>query len=199
MPSGQGGPRTPMHPGQSRQRLRLGLRPRVHPGGRPLDLPSPPGGPCAVLERHRARGHHARPSRHRHRDHLSSRPLGALRLLVQPHSGQSFTFDINGQPSESECHPRHPYGHSVSGPLRRQQIPGSWVLEFQDLDAGTTGGCRRSIAAVLCRPMTLNDRRLLPTFCPQMIKGLTAVTSGQALDLLCYRVAPTGFEPALPP
>jgi hypothetical protein len=32
-----------------------------------------------------------------------------------------------------------------------------------------------------------------------MIKGLTAVTSDQALDLQLTEVAPTGFEPALPP
>jgi hypothetical protein len=36
--------------------------------------PLPPSTPCAVMERRRARGHHARPPWHRHRDHLSSRP-----------------------------------------------------------------------------------------------------------------------------
>jgi hypothetical protein len=32
-----------------------------------------------------------------------------------------------------------------------------------------------------------------------MIKDPTAADSDQALDLLLRRVAPTGFEPALPP
>jgi uncharacterized protein YjbI with pentapeptide repeats len=59
---------------------------------------------------------------------------------------------------------------------------GPWVSKT--LMPRRQGGCRRSIPAVLCRPMTLNDSRPLPTFCPQMIKGLTAVTSDQALDLL---------------
>jgi catechol 2,3-dioxygenase-like lactoylglutathione lyase family enzyme len=40
-------------------------------------------------------------------------------------------------------------------------------------------GCRRSIPAILCHRMTLDDRHPLPTFCPQTIKGLTAVTSDQ--------------------
>jgi hypothetical protein len=60
------------------------------------------------------------------------------------------------------------------------------------------GSCLRSIPAVLCHPMPLADRHPLLTFCPQMIKGPTTMTSDQALDLLLRLVAPTGFESALP-